>query len=163
MKKKSKKIKSKAELKKILAQMKKRGKKVVFTNGCFDLLHFGHIYCFQKAKECGDILVVALNTDQSVRRLKGKGRPLLKHNARADLIAAIRCVDFVTFFREDTPLEIIKELRPDILVKGGDYRKDQVVGRRVVESYGGRVVIVKRIPGYSTTKMIKLKRKVSGG
>lgn len=128
--------------------------RIVFTNGCFDLLHPGHIHLLHQARALGDRLVVGLNTDGSVRRLKGELRPILSENDRATLLAALSTVDAVVLFDEDTPLNLIEQLRPDILVKGDDYRIDQVVGREVVEGYGGRVELVKVLEGRSTTTII---------
>ncbi|MCE5333215.1 MAG: bifunctional D-glycero-beta-D-manno-heptose-7-phosphate kinase/D-glycero-beta-D-manno-heptose 1-phosphate adenylyltransferase HldE [Desulfobacteraceae bacterium] len=128
--------------------------RVVFTNGCFDLLHPGHIHLLHQARALGDRLVVGLNTDASVRRLKGELRPILAENDRATLLAALSSVDAVVLFDEDTPLDLIEKLQPEILVKGDDYRIDQVVGRDVVERYGGRVELVKVLEGRSTTTII---------
>lgn len=127
--------------------------KVVFTNGCYDLLHPGHIHLLHRSRELGDRLIVGINTDASVRRLKGNSRPILSEKDRAAILSALGCVDLVVLFDEDTPLELIRAIRPDILVKGEDYRIDQVVGREVVESYGGRVCRVPLLQGYSTTQI----------
>jgi D-beta-D-heptose 7-phosphate kinase/D-beta-D-heptose 1-phosphate adenosyltransferase len=127
------------------------GKSVVFTNGCFDLLHPGHIHILHEARALGDRLVVGLNSDASVRRLKGPSRPILGERDRAALLSALADVDAVVLFPEDTPIDLITRLKPDILVKGDDYRIDQVVGRQVVESYGGKVMLVPLLRGYSTT------------
>ncbi len=127
------------------------GGKVVFTNGCFDLLHPGHISLLYQARALGDRLVVGLNTDASIKRLKGSGRPILSEQDRAAMLSALECVDLVVHFDEDTPLKLIEALRPDILVKGSDYAPDQVVGKEVVESYGGCVRLVDLVQGYSTT------------
>ena len=127
------------------------GEKVVFTNGCFDLLHPGHIHLLHHARALGDRLVVGLNTDESVHRLKGPGRPIVSEEDRAAVLSALGSVDLVVLFGEDTPLLLIKALRPDILVKGGDYRPDEVVGREIVESYGGQVRLIPFLEGYSTT------------
>ena len=132
-----------------------RGGRVVFTNGCFDLLHIGHVQYLQQARGLGDVLVLGLNSDDSVRRLKGASRPLISADERARILAALGCVDYVTVFDEDTPLELIGALRPDILVKGGDYTAEQVVGRDLVESYGGRVAIIPFVAGHSTTELIR--------
>jgi D-beta-D-heptose 7-phosphate kinase/D-beta-D-heptose 1-phosphate adenosyltransferase len=131
-----------------------QGKRVVFTNGCFDLLHIGHVTLLREAAQLGDVLVVAINSDQSVRRLKGEARPLVPETERAAMIAALDCVDAVTVFDEDTPLETLEMVRPDILVKGQDYRLDQVVGRELVEARGGRVELVPLLPEHSTTELI---------
>lgn len=127
--------------------------RVVFTNGCFDLLHPGHISLLYKARSLGDRLVVGLNTDASIKRLKGSGRPILGEQDRAAMLGALECVDLVVPFGEDTPIELIKKIRPDILVKGSDYTVDQVVGKEVVEAYGGCVKLVDLIKGYSTTQL----------
>ena len=150
------KIKKPVELKTIIQKLQEQGRRVAFTNGCFDILHFGHISYLENAKSITDILVVALNSDSSIKRIKGKSRPILKLKNRMSIIAALESVDFVTYFNQNTPNEIIKLLKPDILVKGGDWNKNSVVGKYVVESYGGRVIILPYIKGESTTKIIKM-------
>ncbi len=127
--------------------------KIVFTNGCFDLLHPGHISLLHQARALGDRLVVGLNTDDSVRRLKGPQRPILSEHDRAAMLSALECVDLVVYFNEDTPLALIEAIHPDILVKGSDYHPDQVVGKDIVEAYGGTVKLVELIKGYSTTRL----------
>ena len=127
------------------------GKKVVFTNGCFDILHQGHIYLLSKAADLGDKLIVGLNSDESVKRLKGSGRPINPESTRTLVLSALEMVDAVIVFEEDTPLQLIQKLQPDILVKGGDYFPESVVGADIVRSRGGSVVIVDYIPGQSTT------------
>lgn len=139
----------------IISAEKGRGKRVVFTNGCFDLLHAGHVKYLQKARSLGDLLVLGLNSDASVRRLKGEKRPLIDEEERAHLLAALDCIDYVVLFDEDTPLELITALKPQILVKGGDYTVDGVVGKDVVEAYGGRVELVSFVDGKSTTNIIE--------
>jgi D-beta-D-heptose 7-phosphate kinase / D-beta-D-heptose 1-phosphate adenosyltransferase len=129
------------------------GQKVVFTNGCYDLLHPGHIHLLHQCRDLGDRLIVGLNTDASVRRLKGDSRPIVAERDRAAIVSALGCVDLVVLFDEDTPLQLIQAIKPDILVKGEDYRLDQVVGRQAVESYGGRVCLVPLLQGYSTTQI----------
>ena len=131
------------------------GERIVFTNGCFDLLHPGHIHVLEEAKALGDRLIVGLNSDASVKRLKGPQRPILEESDRLLLLKALSCVDLVVIFEEDTPLRLIEELRPDILVKGADYLPEQVVGREIVESYGGRVALVSLVDGYSTTRIAR--------
>jgi rfaE bifunctional protein nucleotidyltransferase chain/domain len=131
------------------------GRRIVFTNGCFDLLHVGHVRLLSAARALGDLLVVGINADESVRRLKGPGRPILPLEQRAELLAALRAVDLVVAFSEDTPLELIRRLRPDVLVKGGDWSPEQVVGREVVEAAGGQVVIVPLVEGSSTTALVR--------
>lgn len=133
-----------------------RSLRLVFTNGCFDLLHPGHVDCLERARRLGDALLVAVNTDASVRRLgKGRERPLVGQEARARVVAALECVDWVTLFGEDTPEELIAELQPDVLVKGGDYAPDGLPGAAAVAARGGRVVIVPLIPGYSTSALVE--------
>ena len=127
---------------------------VVFTNGCFDIIHAGHIDYLSKARNLGDVLVVGLNSDESVRRLKGPQRPINDVDARSKVLASLFFVDYVIVFEEDTPLNLIKSVRPDILVKGGDYTRDMVVGADFVESYGGKVVILPFLKGYSTTSIL---------
>jgi len=127
--------------------------KIVFTNGCFDLLHPGHIHLLNEAKRCGERLIVGLNSDESVRRLKGVKRPILSETDRAAILGALDCVDLVIIFEEDTPIKLIETLEPDVLVKGSDYRPESVVGKEVVESYGGKVHLVPVVEGYSTTRL----------
>lgn len=143
------------ELKAIVAKVKKEGKKVVLTNGCFDLLHRGHIHLLREAKRQGDLLVVALNSDSSVKMIKGTGRPILAESERAELIAALEMVDYVTAFDEPDPLNVIKELKPDVLVKGGDWPKNEIVGADIVEEHGGKVAVIPYLKGYSTTQIIE--------
>jgi len=132
-----------------------RDTKVVFTNGCFDLLHRGHVEYLQSSRSLGDILVVGLNSDDSVRRLKGPGRPVNPEEDRALVLAGLAAVDFVTVFDEDTPGELIAALLPDVLVKGGDYTRDTIVGADEVEAAGGRVVVAPLLPGRSTTSILQ--------
>lgn len=153
------KLKSLSELKKIASQAKKEGKKIVFTNGCFDLLHRGHLHLLREAKKMGDLLVVAINSDRSAKSIKGPDRPILPQSERAELIAALEMVDYVTLFDEPDPHALIKELRPDVLVKGGDWAKDKIVGSEIVEGDGGRVAVIPYIEGYSTTQTIERMRK----
>ncbi|RMF92206.1 MAG: bifunctional D-glycero-beta-D-manno-heptose-7-phosphate kinase/D-glycero-beta-D-manno-heptose 1-phosphate adenylyltransferase HldE [Candidatus Schekmanbacteria bacterium] len=143
------------EIEGIISKLRRKGKKIVFTNGCFDILHMGHIYLLQKAKAFGDILIVAINTDSSIKRIKGENRPLISEGERAKILSALSCVDYVTFFDDDTPMNIIKKIKPDVLVKGGDYSKNEVVGAEFVEKNGGRVELVKVVKGLSTTNIIK--------
>jgi D-beta-D-heptose 7-phosphate kinase/D-beta-D-heptose 1-phosphate adenosyltransferase len=136
-------------------RLRREGKRVVFTNGCFDLLHPGHVRYLAEARVLGDALIVALNSDRSVRLLKGEGRPILKEGERAEVIAALESVDFVVVFDEDTPLDLIARLLPDVLVKGGDWSVDQIVGREEVEAAGGQVVTLPYVEGSSTSEVIK--------
>ena len=147
------KIHSHAALAKTLAGLRAKGRKVVFTNGCFDLFHTGHLRLLREARKLGDVLVVAINRDKSVRKLKGPGRPYITEADRALLLAALDCVDYLCIFEEDTPLDLIKELKPDLLVKGGDYRREDVIGGDFVESSGGRVVIIPLVKGMSTSTL----------
>lgn len=134
-------------------------KKVVFTNGCFDILHIGHIRYLQQAAKLGDILVVGLNSDSSVKRLKGEERPINTESDRAEMLSALAFVDYVVIFEDDTPLQLIKTIQPDVLVKGGDYAPDEVVGKKEVEDRGGRLVLIPFVEGKSTTNIIKKIRK----
>ncbi|MEO0141581.1 MAG: D-glycero-beta-D-manno-heptose 1-phosphate adenylyltransferase [candidate division WOR-3 bacterium] len=136
-------------------EMRGLGKIIVFTNGCFDIVHPGHIHLLRTAKSLGDVLLVGLNDDGSVRRLKGPERPINPLEARAEVLSAIRYVDHVIPFSEDTPLELIEAIRPDVLVKGGDWREDEIVGAEFVRSRGGEVVIVPYLEGYSTTGLLQ--------
>ena len=136
-------------------RLRQAGKKVVFTNGCFDLLHPGHVRYLQQARALGDALIVALNSDRSVRELKGDKRPILTEAERSEVMAALACVDFVTVFDEPTPREIITELLPDVLVKGGDWGIDTIIGREEVEAAGGQVMSLAFVEGCSTTDVIE--------
>lgn len=136
------------------AELRQAGRRVVFTNGCFDLLHPGHVRYLRQARALGDALIVALNSDRSVRELKGPSRPILKEDERAEVMAALACVDFVTIFDEPTPREIITALLPDILVKGGDWSIDTIVGREEVEAAGGQVMSLPFVDGVSTSEVI---------
>ena len=137
------------------AREKRNGKKVVFTNGCFDLLHPGHIRSLETARALGDALIVGINSDESVRTLKGEGRPVIPEQERAEILASLECVDAVVIFEELTPQRVVAELLPDVLVKGGDWPGNQIVGREEVEAVGGRVVLVDVVEGYSTTEILR--------
>jgi D-beta-D-heptose 7-phosphate kinase/D-beta-D-heptose 1-phosphate adenosyltransferase len=137
----------------ILADWRRKGQRIVFTNGCFDLLHPGHVSLLHQARRLGDRLVVGLNTDASIRRLKGEDRPILEGKDRAAVLSGLADVDLIVFFDEDTPLHLIEDFKPDILVKGADYTLDTVVGREIVESYGGEVRLVDILEGHSTTRI----------
>ncbi|HEX6309814.1 MAG TPA: D-glycero-beta-D-manno-heptose 1-phosphate adenylyltransferase [Longimicrobiales bacterium] len=132
-----------------------RAESIVFTNGCFDILHRGHVTYLTQARSLGDRLIVGVNTDASVRRLKGAGRPVIDEDDRAFVVAALACVDAVTLFDEDTPAELIAALLPDVLTKGGDYAPDQVIGRDIVERSGGRLVLIPVVSGRSTTGILE--------
>jgi D-beta-D-heptose 7-phosphate kinase/D-beta-D-heptose 1-phosphate adenosyltransferase len=147
-------------LKNKLEALRKEGKKIAFTNGCFDILHVGHVRYLREAKKIGDILVLALNSDSSVRAIKGEERPLVCEEERAEVLAALEFIDFVTIFPELTPLELINYLKPDILIKGGDWPEDKVVGREEVKKWGGRVAIIPEVEGKSTTNIVEKIKKV---
>lgn len=135
--------------------LKRHGRKIVFTNGCFDVLHFGHVHYLLQAKELGDILVIGLNSDDSVRRLKGPTRPINGEKERAFVLSALACVDYVVVFDEDTPKDLIKTVRPDVLVKGGDYTLDNIVGADFVTQNGGTVTTIPFVEGFSSTRIIE--------
>ena len=153
------KVKKREALKTIVAKARTEGKKIVFTNGCFDLLHAGHVRLLREAKKLGDLLIVALNSDSSAREIKGPDRPILPEEERAELIAALEVVDYVTLFDEPDPLNLLRELRPNVLAKGGDWAEDKIVGREWVESYGGKVAVIPYLKGHSTTEIIERMRK----
>jgi rfaE bifunctional protein nucleotidyltransferase chain/domain len=150
----SEKVKSLDELETLTAAARTNGKIVVFTNGCFDLLHRGHIYLLREAKALGDLLVVAINSDQSVKAIKGPTRPILAETDRLELIASMEMVDYVVLFDEPDPYNIISILRPHILVKGGDWSAEEVIGGDLVQGNGGKVVVVPYLKGFSTTEII---------
>jgi len=149
------KILSRKELRTALDGLRSNGKKIVFTNGCFDILHVGHVQYLQEAKKLGDILVLGLNSDSSVRTLKGEKRPLVPEDERAIVLAALESVDFVTIFDESTPLELIEYLQPDFLVKGGDWAVEEIAGAEAIKKWGGRVVIAPLTEGRSTTNVVE--------
>jgi len=146
---------SRMALLRTVRSIKHRGKRIVFTNGCFEIIHVGHLRVLRKAKELGHVLVVAINSDASVRKLKGRSHPIITARERAEILASLEPVDFVTVFTELTPERIISEVKPDVLVKGGDWRKDEIVGRDIVEARGGRVVRIPLIRGHSTTRILQ--------
>ncbi len=146
---------SRQEIIEIRKRLKQEGKKVVFTNGCFDILHAGHVDYLNKARECGDALILGLNSDSSVRLIKGEKRPIVPQEERAYILAGLKAVDYVTLFDEPTPKEIISELIPDVLVKGADWALDKIVGRDVVEANGGVVKTIEFVNAQSTTNIIK--------
>lgn len=149
----NKKLKSLKELKKIVKE-KCKNKRIIFTNGCFDILHPGHIRYLKEAKKFGDILIVALNSDKSVRRLKGKNRPVFSENDRVEILSSLEFVDYIIIFNELSPKKLILSLKPDIQVKGGDYKEEEVLEKETMEKIGGRVIIVPYYKGYSTTEII---------
>ncbi|MFA5060454.1 MAG: D-glycero-beta-D-manno-heptose 1-phosphate adenylyltransferase [Candidatus Omnitrophota bacterium] len=141
-------------LKKKVASWRKKGKKIAFTNGCFDILHLGHVTYLQKAKNHNRILVIGLNSDASVKKIKGKNRPIVTQKARAGVLAALACVDYVTIFSEETPYDLIKNLKPDILIKGADWKHKGIIGADIVKSCGGKVEFIKFLDHFSTTNII---------
>ena len=149
------KLKSVAELAEIALRAKAQGKVVVFTNGCFDLLHRGHVHTLREAKAQGDLLIVALNSDRSVKRIKGPRRPIMPETDRIELIAAMEMVDYVVVFDEPDPYRLISAIKPDVLAKGGDWESDKIIGADVVEQNGGRVAVIPYLKGYSTTEIIE--------
>lgn len=150
-----KKIKRLSQLQNIVGQFKSEGKTVVFTNGCFDLIHPGHIMYLCEAKEMGDLLIVGLNSDASIRKIKGKDRPIINEAGRITILSGLECVDYIAVFDESTPLKLIKTLKPDIIVKGADWKDKGIIGADFVRSYGGEVRTVNLVKGYSTTNLIK--------
>ena len=151
----SEKILEREALKETVRSLKEGGNKIVFTNGCFELLHIGHVQYLQAARAEGDVLVVGMNSDHSVRQIKGPRRPVVPENERAEVLASLACVDFVSLFDEPDPLEIIRSLLPDVLVKGADWAEDAIVGRDIVKAHGGRVVRIPLTQGASTTSIIE--------
>jgi D-beta-D-heptose 7-phosphate kinase/D-beta-D-heptose 1-phosphate adenosyltransferase len=150
-------------LKREVDRLRAAGRKIAFTNGCFDILHVGHVRYLSDARRTGDCLVVAINSDASVRTIKGEKRPLVPQAERSEVVAALACVDYVTLFEEPTPLRLIQYLRPDVLVKGADWPEEQVVGREAVLSWGGRVVLCPLTEGSSTTNIVARVLQVYGG
>jgi D-beta-D-heptose 7-phosphate kinase/D-beta-D-heptose 1-phosphate adenosyltransferase len=157
------KILSREALKKEVARLRAEGRKIVFTNGCFDILHVGHVRYLREARRAGDVLVLALNSDASVRTIKGDRRPLVPESERADVAASLESVNYVTVFDESTPLKLIEYLQPDVIVKGGDWAEENVVGREAVKKWGGSVLIIPEIPGASTTNIVEKILSVYGG
>lgn len=148
-------IRDREELRRVREDLRAEGRRLVFTNGCFDLLHVGHVRYLEAARRLGDALLVAVNSDRSVRVLKGAGRPVMSEGERAEVLAALSSVDFVTVFEEESPRALIAELLPDVLVKGGDYALEEIHGREEVERAGGRVVALPFVEGASTTGIIE--------
>jgi D-glycero-beta-D-manno-heptose 1-phosphate adenylyltransferase len=153
------KYKSVDDLSAMSAQARKAGRVVVFTNGCFDLVHRGHIHLLRQAKALGDLLIVGLNSDVSVKTIKGPDRPIMPEADRIELIAALEMVDYVVVYSEPDPYQIIAAIKPNVLVKGGDWSADEIVGADVVEQNGGRVAVIPYLPGFSTTQIIERIRK----
>lgn len=149
------KLKTLAELRAITAEARTNGKIVVFTNGCFDLVHRGHVHLLREAKALGDLLIVAINSDKSVKTIKGPTRPILPEIDRSELIAAMEMVDYVLFFEESDPYKAIAALRPQVLVKGGDWTSEKIIGADIVERDGGKVAVIPYLKGFSTTEIIE--------
>lgn len=156
------KLKTLEQLVAIRHDLERQGKRVVFTNGCFDLLHRGHVRYLDQAKSLGEVLIVALNSDSSVRTLKGPDRPVMSHEERAELVAALATVDYVLIFEELDPERVIRALEPDVLVKGGDWPADQVIGREIVENRGGKVHTVPYVEGASSSELLRRIREGKG-
>ena len=157
------KILSRHDLQTEIDALHRQGKKIVFTNGCFDILHVGHVRYLREAKKKGDVLILALNSDRSVQAIKGDKRPIVPEEERADVMAALEAVDYVTIFEELTPLALIETLKPDVLIKGGDWEEEKIVGRDAVLSWGGQVAVIPEIKGASTTNIVEKIRTVYGG
>ena len=158
----SRKLKSLEEIKAIVVGARNNRKRVVFTNGCFDLLHRGHVHILREARACGDVLVVGINSDKSVKQIKGPARPVLPESDRCELLGAMEMVDFVILFNEPDPYDLIAAIQPDVLVKGGDWNSEKIIGADLVEEGGGRVVVVPYIKGFSTTEIIERIRNSDG-
>jgi len=142
-------------LKKRISLLRREGKRIAFTNGCFDILHYGHVNYLAKAKKNNRILIVGLNSDSSVKNIKGAKRPIFSEKERAGVLAALEAVDYVTIFNEDTPLEVIKALKPDVLIKGADWQGKEIAGGHFVKNYGGKVEFIKFVDGFSSTHAIE--------
>jgi D-beta-D-heptose 7-phosphate kinase/D-beta-D-heptose 1-phosphate adenosyltransferase len=149
------KLKSLEEIKAIVVAARNNGKRVAFTNGCFDLLHRGHVHVLRAARACADLLIVGVNSDQSVKQIKGSARPVLPESDRCELLGAMEMVDYVILFNEPDPYSVISAIRPDVLVKGGDWNTDKIIGADLVEEAGGAVVVVPYVKGFSTTEIIE--------
>jgi D-beta-D-heptose 7-phosphate kinase/D-beta-D-heptose 1-phosphate adenosyltransferase len=143
------------ELKKEVERLRANGSKIVFTNGCFDILHAGHVRYLKQAREAGDILILGLNSDSSVRKIKGEKRPIVTQEERAEVAASLKAVDYVTLFEETTPIKLIELLKPDVLVKGADWRPEDIAGSAEVLSWGGKVILIPLVEGASTTNVIE--------
>jgi rfaE bifunctional protein nucleotidyltransferase chain/domain len=149
------KLKSLEDIQAIVVAARNDGKRVAFTNGCFDLLHRGHVHVLREARACGDVLIVGINSDESVKQIKGPARPVLPESDRCELVGAMEMVDFVVLFNEPDPYILISAIRPDVLVKGGDWNTDKIIGGDLVEEAGGEVVVVPYIKGFSTTEIVE--------
>jgi D-beta-D-heptose 7-phosphate kinase/D-beta-D-heptose 1-phosphate adenosyltransferase len=156
------KLKSLGDIQAIVVAARNDGKRVAFTNGCFDLLHRGHVHVLREARACGDVLIVGINSDESVKQIKGSARPVLPESDRCELLGAMEMVDFVILFNESDPYDLIAAIQPDVLVKGGDWNSEKIIGADLVEEGGGRVVVVPYIKGFSTTEIIERIRNSDG-
>jgi rfaE bifunctional protein nucleotidyltransferase chain/domain len=156
------KLKSLEEIKAVVVGARNNGKRVAFTNGCFDLLHRGHVHVLREASACADLLIVGINSDQSVKQIKGPARPVLPESDRCELLGAMEMVDFVILFNESDPYDLIAAIQPDVLVKGGDWNSEKIIGADLVEEAGGSVVVVPYIKGFSTTEIIERIRNSDG-
>jgi rfaE bifunctional protein nucleotidyltransferase chain/domain len=156
------KLKNLEDLKVIAADARSKGRSVVFTNGCFDLLHRGHVHVLREAKACGDLLITGVNRDKSVKQITGPARPVLPESDRSELLASLEMVDYVVLFDEPDPYELISAIRPNVLVKGGDWSDAKIVGADLVEEAGGRVVVIPYIKGFSTTEIIERIKNLDG-
>jgi rfaE bifunctional protein nucleotidyltransferase chain/domain len=156
------KLKNLEDLRVIAAEARSKGISVVFTNGCFDLLHRGHVHVLREAKACGDLLITGVNSDKSVKKIKGPARPVLPESDRSELLASLEMVDYVVLFDEPDPYELISAIRPNVLVKGGDWSDAKIVGADLVEEAGGRVVVIPYIKGFSTTEIIERIKNLDG-
>lgn len=154
------KIKGREEIIELLNKEKKRGKKIVFTNGCFDILHLGHIHLLEEAKKHGDLLIVGLNSDSSIKSIKGDTRPILNQEARAAILASLEVVDYIVIFDEETPYSLISLIKPDVLVKGGDYKEEEVVGQDIVKANKGEVIIVPLVGNWSTSSILSILERI---
>lgn len=154
--KKNKKIVNKEKIISLVKKLRMENKKIVFTNGCFDILHPGHIHCLKEAKKLGDVLIIGLNSDSSIKKLKGEKRPFFNEEERILMLSAIEFVDFIILFSEETPYKLIKMIKPDVLVKGGSYKKEDVVGKNIVEENNGKVEIISNLKSYSTTNIVNM-------
>jgi rfaE bifunctional protein nucleotidyltransferase chain/domain len=156
------KLKSLEEIKAIVVGARNNGKRIAFTNGCFDLLHRGHVHVLRAARACADVLIVGVNSDESVKQIKGPARPVLPEADRCELLGAMEMVDFVILFNEPDPYDLIAAIQPDVLVKGGDWNSERIIGADLVEEGGGRVVVVPYIKGFSTTEILERIRNSDG-
>jgi D-beta-D-heptose 7-phosphate kinase/D-beta-D-heptose 1-phosphate adenosyltransferase len=155
-------IRSDEQLNEILQCISKENGKIVFSNGCFDIIHYGHVQYLAKARTFGDIMIVGINTDASIKRIKGEKRPVITENERLYMLASLECIDYVILFDEDTPVNLIQKIQPDIMVKGSDWKIEQLPGREIVEAKGGQVILVDLVAGLSTTGIIQKIKDVFG-